>query len=52
MFVCDFLNFHFATWQIVKHHNFNTDAFVREFGIRVREDPALVDARVLPPPTV
>lgn len=38
--------------QMVKHHNFNTDAFVREFGIRVREDPALVDARVLPPPTL
>ncbi|KAJ1385501.1 Ribonuclease H-like superfamily [Sesbania bispinosa] len=38
--------------QIVREHNFNTDKFVREFGINVREDLALVDARVLPTPTL
>ncbi|KAJ1397794.1 Ribonuclease H-like superfamily [Sesbania bispinosa] len=38
--------------QIVREHNFNTDKFVREFGINVREDLALVNARVLPPPTL
>lgn len=47
-----FHNWHFGTCQIVKQHNFNTDKFVREFGIKVREDLTLVDARVLPPPMV
>ncbi|XP_057456038.1 protein argonaute 5 isoform X3 [Lotus japonicus] len=36
--------------QIVKQHNFNNDKFVREFGISVKEDPTLLNARVLPPP--
>ncbi|KAJ1431083.1 Argonaute linker 2 domain [Sesbania bispinosa] len=38
--------------EIVREHNFNIDKYVREFGINVREDLALVDARVLPPPTL
>lgn len=36
----------------MKQHHFNTDNVVKEFGINVREELALVDARVLPPPTV
>lgn len=36
----------------MKQHGFKTDKVVREFGIDVREDLALVDARVLSPPTV
>ncbi|CAK8576282.1 unnamed protein product [Lathyrus sativus] len=38
--------------HIVKQHHFNTDKVVKEFGINVREELALVDARVLPPPTL
>ncbi|KAI5388901.1 protein argonaute 5 [Lathyrus oleraceus] len=38
--------------HIVKQHHFNTDNVVKEFGINVREELALVDARVLPPPTL
>lgn len=33
-------------------HRFNADNVAKEFGINVREELALVDARVLPPPTV
>jgi hypothetical protein len=36
----------------VKQHRFNSDKVVAEFGINVTEDLTLVDARVLPPPTV
>ncbi|XP_045828871.1 protein argonaute 5 isoform X2 [Trifolium pratense] len=38
--------------NIVKQHRFNSDKVVKEFGINVREDLALVDARVLTPPTL
>ncbi|CAI8616294.1 unnamed protein product [Vicia faba] len=38
--------------HIVKQHHFNTDKVAEEFGINVREELALVDARVLPPPTL
>ncbi|KAJ1413393.1 Adenylate cyclase-associated CAP, N-terminal [Sesbania bispinosa] len=37
--------------MIVREHNFNTDKFVHEFRINVKEDLALVDAHVFPPPT-
>ena len=44
---------HFANVQMVRQNNFNRDKLVNEeFGIQVREELALVDARVLPPPTV
>ncbi|KAG4979910.1 hypothetical protein JHK82_033152 [Glycine max] len=36
--------------QVVRQSNFSTDKFVSHFGIQVREDPALLDARVLPAP--
>lgn len=36
--------------QVVKQSNFSTDKFVCHFGIQVKEEPALLDARVLPPP--
>ncbi|ONI00992.1 hypothetical protein PRUPE_6G115400 [Prunus persica] len=37
--------------QMVKQSNFNGDQLIKdEFGMQVREDMALVDARVLPPP--
>ncbi|TKY67133.1 argonaute 5 [Spatholobus suberectus] len=36
--------------QVVRQCNFNTDKFVQNFGIQVKQDPALIDARVLPPP--
>ncbi|XP_027345227.1 protein argonaute 5 isoform X5 [Abrus precatorius] len=36
--------------KIVGQNNFNADKFVRDFGIRVKEDLALINARVLPPP--
>lgn len=39
--------------QMVKQSNFNGDQLIKdEFGMQVREDMALVDARVLPPPLV
>ncbi|CAJ2646918.1 unnamed protein product [Trifolium pratense] len=38
--------------NIVKQHRFNSYKVVKEFGINVREDLALVDARVLTPPTL
>ncbi|WJX44066.1 argonaute 5 [Trifolium repens] len=38
--------------NIVKQHRFNSDKVVAEFGINVTEDLTLVDARVLPPPTL
>lgn len=36
--------------KIVTQHRFNADKVAKEFGINVREELALVDARVLPPP--
>ncbi|XP_061375182.1 protein argonaute 5 [Gastrolobium bilobum] len=36
--------------MIVGQNDLNSDKFVREFGIKVREEPTTVDARVLPPP--
>ena len=36
----------------MKQHHFNIDKVVREFGINITEELALVNARVLPPPTV
>lgn len=36
--------------QVVRQSNFNADQIVRQFGIQVRGDPALIDARVLTPP--
>ncbi|XP_058762609.1 protein argonaute 5 [Vicia villosa] len=38
--------------HIVMQHRFNADNVAKEFGINVREELALVDARVLPPPTL
>ncbi|XP_045803548.1 protein argonaute MEL1-like [Trifolium pratense] len=38
--------------NIVKQHRFNSYKVVKEFRINVREDLALVDARVLTPPTL
>lgn len=50
--MCFFIIDIFINSQIVKQHNFNNDKFVREFGISVKEDPTLLNARVLPPPRV
>ncbi|KAL2328527.1 hypothetical protein Fmac_021954 [Flemingia macrophylla] len=36
--------------QVVRQSNFNADKIVRQFGIEVKGDPALIDARVLSPP--
>ncbi|CAJ1979202.1 unnamed protein product [Sphenostylis stenocarpa] len=36
--------------QIVRQSNFRTDKFAKQFQIQVREDPAVLEARVLPPP--
>ncbi|XP_014494464.1 protein argonaute MEL1 [Vigna radiata var. radiata] len=36
--------------QIVRQRKFSTDKFARHFQIQVREDPVVLDARVLPPP--
>jgi hypothetical protein len=38
---------------MVKRNNYNGEQLVnKEFGIQVRDEMALVDARVLPPPMV
>ncbi|RDX94875.1 Protein argonaute MEL1, partial [Mucuna pruriens] len=36
--------------QVVRQSNFSTDKFVRTFGIKVKEELTLIEARVLPPP--
>ncbi|XP_027910145.1 protein argonaute 5 [Vigna unguiculata] len=36
--------------QTVRQSKFSTDKFAQHFQIKVREDPALLEARVLPPP--
>ena len=54
------MSFYLVSWnhvsafmQMVKQSNFNGDQLIKdEFGMQVREDMALVDARVLPPPLV
>lgn len=38
--------------QMVGCNNYNNDNLVKEFGLRVKAEPALIDARVLPPPMV
>jgi hypothetical protein len=40
-------------YKMVRRNNFNGNSLVNaEFGIKVREEQSLVDARVLPPPMV
>ncbi|CAN6692256.1 unnamed protein product [Malus baccata var. baccata] len=42
-----------SIYQMVKHNAYNKDELVqREFGMHIREDMALVNARVLPPPSL
>ncbi|XP_010933336.1 protein argonaute MEL1 [Elaeis guineensis] len=36
--------------EVVSQNNYNDDKYAKEFGIRVRNQLAAVDARVLPPP--
>lgn len=36
--------------KMVGCNNYNNDNLVKEFGLRVKAEPALIDARVLPPP--
>ncbi|TQE03982.1 hypothetical protein C1H46_010353 [Malus baccata] len=39
--------------KMVKHYGYNKDELIqREFGMNIREDMALVNARVLPPPSL
>ena len=38
--------------QMVRLNKFNDDKFVKEFGIRIRNEFTPVEARVLPPPRV
>ncbi|KAM1040513.1 hypothetical protein TB2_029352 [Malus domestica] len=39
--------------QMVKYNGYNKDELIqREFGMKIKEDMALVNARVLPPPTL
>lgn len=37
---------------MVNHNGFNVDEVAADFGIRIKEELTLVDARVLPPPRV
>ena len=48
---CDF-TLHFMLLQMVQVNNFEGDEHVKQFGIQVKKELALVEARVLPPPTV
>jgi len=38
--------------QILKKNNYTADDYAKEFGIKVNNQLALVDARVLPAPKV
>ena len=38
--------------QMVQVNNFEGDEHVKQFGIQVKKELALVEARVLPPPMV
>lgn len=38
--------------QTVRHNSYNEDPYADEFGIKITEKFASVDARILPPPWV
>ncbi|XP_078148836.1 protein argonaute MEL1-like isoform X1 [Carex rostrata] len=38
--------------QVVNGNNYNSDNFVREFGMKIYNQMVSIDARVLPPPTL
>jgi len=44
-------NFFFAI-QTVTHNDYNHDPYAQEFGIKISERLASVEARILPPPWV
>ncbi|KAB2614892.1 protein argonaute 5-like [Pyrus ussuriensis x Pyrus communis] len=42
-----------SVYQMVKYNGYNKDELIqREFGMKIKEDMALVNARVLPPPSL
>jgi hypothetical protein len=43
---------YFAFYQTVHHNAYYEDPYAQEFGIRIDERLAAVEARVLPPPRV
>ncbi|KRY08052.1 putative protein tag-76 [Trichinella patagoniensis] len=36
--------------EMVKKSNFNSDPFLKSFGVQIKAEPMIVDGRVLPPP--
>ncbi|KRY24909.1 Protein argonaute-3, partial [Trichinella britovi] len=36
--------------DMVKKSNFNSDPFLKSFGVQIKAEPMIVDGRVLPPP--
>lgn len=38
--------------QTVKHNAYHQDPYAKEFGIKISESLASVEARILPPPWV
>lgn len=44
--------FSFLTFQTVRHNAYHEDPYAKEFGIRISERLASVEARILPAPWV